>query len=473
MARRKIGRKIAGFAKKVGGRALKAAGGVARGVLAGKGLSGAVRGQLNKELASIIGQGAYHYGRQMAARKAAGRRGGIRGRGDYGYDGSQSIMNPATSTPRIHNETGNITLKRSEYLGDVISGPLSGSYSSFNNETYYVNPGLDLAQGGSSSWLAPIGASFQQYRYTQLVYEYRSTSGNAVSSTNAALGTVIMCAQYDASKPSFPNKQQMMDSQFAESCAPSCSKMFPIECKPSDAAHKLWDIRTGALTSSQSQNTYDFVNFQIATQGCQAASVNLGELWVHYTVVLEKTTTNNVGTIMQQANYTFTSNITGQGTAPTASSPLGNTTTKIVPAPGNRLPLTFIQAGSNTAQVNLPDTIQQGLFLFEFYWRGTSTASLVPPTITASASGNCALNNVVVFSPNAASQASAYSTPSATSNILYASVYLQITAGGLAFEAAANGNGVILSSGGTFPATCTDLQIFVSQQNPLVVGAGL
>lgn len=466
--RKRFGKKVAGFAKKVGRRTLKAGYGVAKRVARGQSIRAAVGSQLRRELQTIVGKGAYSMTRSSGAMRP--RRRYIRGRGAYS-ESSGSIM-PSATDSMIAGEDGCVVLRRSEYLGDVFSGPLAGSYSQFTAQTYYVNPGLSLDQGGASNWLAPVGASFQQYKYNKLLFEFVSTSGNAISSTNSSLGTVIMCCQYDSSRKPFPNKQQMMDSQFAKAFAPSKTEKFPVECKASREAMKLYDIRTGPLTASQSQNTYDFVQFQIATQGCQAAGINLGEIWVHYEVVLDKPNTNNVGTLMPQANYTWTNNISGQGTAPSGSSPLGNSTTKLVASPTNQLPLTFIQTSGGTAQVNLPDTIQQGVFFFEFYWRGSATASISPPTFSASASGNCELQNLVIFSPNSAGQLPSYSTPSTTATIAYCSCYLKINAGGMSVDGAVYGNGVVLANG-TIPSSCTDLQIVVTQVNQLVLGNGL
>lgn len=403
---------------------------------------------------------------------------GFAGSGAYrivkGKSKGKSIMPARMREPRMRGEGGSVVIARREYLGDILSGNLNGSYTSFNSQTFYVNPGLDLAQGGASGWLAPIGASFQQYRYRKLIFEFKSTSGNAISSTNSALGTVFMACQYDSSRPPYKNKQQMLDSLFAVEVKPSQSKYFAVEAKNSKEAYKLYDIRTGPLQSNQSQNTYDYVAFQIATQGMQAAQVNLGELWVDYEVCLEKTASNNIGGIIPCANYTWTNNISGQGTVPTHLLPLGDTTTRLVPSPNNQLPLTFIQAALGASQINLPDTIQQGLFLFELYWRGTSAASAAPPIFAASASGNCFLENVVVFSPNSAGQIPAYSTPTITTALLYASCYLGVTAGGNGnTQGAAYANGVTLTVSAVFPSSITDLQILVTQVNDNVVGNGL
>lgn len=39
------------------------------------------------------------------------------------------------------------------------------------------------------------------------MYEYKSTSGDAISSTNNALGTVVMSAEYNVVSPPFSTKQ--------------------------------------------------------------------------------------------------------------------------------------------------------------------------------------------------------------------------------------------------------------------------
>lgn len=462
--------------KKVGKRVVRAAGSVGRSVLAGQGLAGAVRGQLNSELAELAGQGAYDYGKQAAARQRRMGQRVIRGRGDYEVSGeenpSTSVMNPRTAfAPRIKNEVGVIEIKRSEYLGDLISGPLVNGASAFTSENYFVNPGLDLANGGASNWLAPIGAQFQQYRYKQLVFEYRATSGASVASTNTSLGTVIMAAQYDASKPNYPNKQQAMDSQFAVSAAPDKSIMYPVECKTSMEALKLWDVRTGQLLPGQSQNTYDFVNFQIMTQGMQAAGANLGELWVHYTVCLEKTSANSSGTTIRTASYRWTNNVTGQGTAPVAAGGkyLGDTTTKWVPQANNQLPLIISSSDPiyGDAAIIFPPQIQQGTYLVSVMYKGSAT--LTAGGLQLNPAGNIHEVPACCYSPLSAGQVDAFTSTSTLDSpaTIFGSMYVNINAG--AVSPTANLVAVIA---GTLPANVTDVQISVTEVNINVVQTG-
>jgi len=450
--------------KKVAKRGVRAAAGVARGVASGKTPMAAVRAQVHKELAAITGQGAYR------VRRATGRR-TIRGRGDYELDGAPgSIMNPRTAfEPRVKNEMGKIRVARSEYLGDILSADsLTGSATPFTLQNYFVNPGLDLANGGASNWLAPIGASFQQYRYEQAVFEFRTTSGSAISSTNATLGTIIMAGNYDASKPNYQNKQQMMDSQFAVSGAPSKSIMYPLECKSELQSLKLWDIRTNQLLPQQSQNTYDFVNFQIATQGMQAASSNLGELWFHYDLCLEKTNTGSAGTTLRTANYTWTNNITGQGTAPTSVNPVGDATTKWVASKGNQLPLTF---DIPDQQYVLPYQIQQGTYLIELYLRGSTTtgagSSLFQFTPSLTGLTNC------IFSPNSSSQLANFqiSLTLDSASIMYSQAYFTVNSEGQNFVDG-NEHGINIY-GGTWPTSLDDVQIIITELNPNAIGNGV
>jgi len=358
-----------GAALMVAGRTARVAAGVGARVLTGQSLSSAIHSQVVRELSSIAGRGDY-----KTTKRGTRQRRTIRGRGDYELSGAPgSLMNPRTAfEPRMKNEVGIVEISRSEYLGDVFSAA-SGTPSIFNLQSFLVNPGLDISLGGASAWLAPIGSAFQQYRYKQLVFEFRTTSGASVASANTSLGTIIMAANYDSSRPNYTNKQQMMDSQFAVSAAPDKSIMFPVECKNKLEALKLWDIRTGALLPNQSQNTYDFVNFQIATQGMQATSVNLGELWVHYTVCLEKTSTTSSNSLIQTANYR---NFGPAGANITPGCPLGigGPGGVLYPSPYSNLPLTFSYAG-NANSIIFPPYVSSGNYLVVITWAANAAGA--------------------------------------------------------------------------------------------------
>lgn len=154
----------------------------------------------------------------------------------------------------------------------------------FANSPYYINPGL--AQ--TFPWLSGIAAQYQQYKFNGLLFEYKSTSGNAVSSTNAALGTVAMATNYNVISPVFVNKREILTTEFASVAPPSSDVLHPIECKRSQTSIDPFFVRTAAPVVGSDDRFNDMGLFQIATEGMQAVDVTLGELWVTYDVTFYK-----------------------------------------------------------------------------------------------------------------------------------------------------------------------------------------
>jgi len=165
-----------------------------------------------------------------------------------------------------------------EYLGDITTAAVAGTFS---NQTFIVNPG----QFATFPWLATIAQNFEQYRFHGIVFEFRSTSGDSLTSTNTALGTVIMATDYNPNALPYSTKQIMENSQYAQSTKGSLSQVHGLVC---DNDHKLFTRTGSVLPVNDSLKWYDHANFQIATTGFQGTSVNVGELWVTYVVELFK-----------------------------------------------------------------------------------------------------------------------------------------------------------------------------------------
>lgn len=215
-------------------------------------------------------------------------------------------------------------VKHREFIQDIFSGPLpllnglttfevakpipfavagdptSGNYAKPADRAA-LGPGFPLNPGCSATfpWLSRVAAQFQEYRFMGLVFQFVSCSANALSSTNTSLGTVIMGTNYNSNQSAFVRKQQMENSSYVNSARPASSQMHGIECDPSQNPLPLAYIRDNyiPITAVSPANPNPIVNdlrmsdqglFQIATIGCQADRINLGELWVEYDVLLVK-----------------------------------------------------------------------------------------------------------------------------------------------------------------------------------------
>jgi hypothetical protein len=205
--------------------------------------------------------------------------GWITGTGDYKTN-FRSISSNACTVPSFRNSDSTVITHR-EYIQDIFSG--TGTPSAFSTTVLPLNPG----QTSTFPWLAQIAANYEEYDIQGMVFEFNSTSGNSVASTNTALGTVIMATEYDPTKPVFESKLAMDNYSFAVSIKPSESFLHAVECKKNRTPVKQLYVRTGSNTGTDLRWT-DFGNFTIATYGCPAAGTNLGELWVTYKVKLIK-----------------------------------------------------------------------------------------------------------------------------------------------------------------------------------------
>jgi len=208
-----------------------------------------------------------------------GRRAGqwfadITGSGAYAVN-SNSLLNMGNQIPMFKNNSGSTRLRHREFITDI------NSYTNFTELSYAINPGLQQ----SFPWLSQIASYYEQYRFHGLIYEFKSTSANALNSTNTALGTIIMATEYDVLDVPFTNKQQMEAYEFSSSCKPSDCMIHPVECDPRQTTiTELYVRSTAPLAGSNSDlRFHDLGNFQIAGVGSQAVAV-VGELWVSYDV---------------------------------------------------------------------------------------------------------------------------------------------------------------------------------------------
>lgn len=194
--------------------------------------------------------------------------GNVTGLGDYKVNSNTLLglankgqVDGSTGPPKFVNSQNGWRIQHREYIQDVFSS------TAFELINFFINPGLST----SFPWLSKIAQQFEQFKFHGLIYEFRSTSADALNSTNTALGTVIMGTDYNAAAPNFPNKPIMEQNEWTTSAKPSCSFMHPIECAPNQAAVKLWYVRTGEILDGTDQRLYDLANFQFATVvGCLA-----------------------------------------------------------------------------------------------------------------------------------------------------------------------------------------------------------
>tara|TARA_B110001454_G_C12714776_1_gene432183 strand:+ start:1213 stop:2568 length:1356 start_codon:yes stop_codon:yes gene_type:complete len=179
---------------------------------------------------------------------------------------------------------GGTVIRFQEYLADVYTTANVGAPDQFHIQSYDINP----AQENTFPWLSQLAGNFEQYYIEGLIFEFRSTSANALNSTNTALGSVMMATQYDVSDPIFRSKAEMLNYEFSNSTKPSANCLHMIECAPSQTVLSGLYTLSGAIPSGTDPRMFNLGRFSIATVGFQAANVNIGELHVTYQVRLCK-----------------------------------------------------------------------------------------------------------------------------------------------------------------------------------------
>jgi len=231
-----------------------------------------------QRLGSFIGEGADLLFSKVNPLK-------IFGFGDYApysYDvRANTLLSMGNSPPEIQNKAdGRVILRHREYIKDIVTG----ATSAFTVQSFPIQP----ADANTFPWLSTIAHCFEQYRLRGMIFEFKSTSADALNSTNTALGTVIMATEYDASRGDFTSKAEMENHQYAASARQSCSMLHPIECDRSQSTIDILYINEDPTITGPDLRFNDFGRFQIATVGQQGASVNIGELWVTYEIELLK-----------------------------------------------------------------------------------------------------------------------------------------------------------------------------------------
>jgi len=160
------------------------------------------------------------------------------------------------------------------FHGDEEIGNVNGG-NTFAVVQYPVNPG----QATTFPWLSKEAQLYERYVFTQLEFYYQTTL-NATSAT--AVGKVVYSMDFDASDAPPTSKQQAMDSEPAESCAPweNMALIIPtvqLEQCFTDAKY----VRPGGLPGASDIKTYDLGNLNVVTDS-NTATTALGELHVRY-----------------------------------------------------------------------------------------------------------------------------------------------------------------------------------------------
>lgn len=213
--------------------------------------------------------------------------GKILGRGAYVETGADisgldanSLVKPMSSNaiPAMHIDTeGAVRISKREFIGDILIA------TAFAVTPLRIEPII-------LPWLAQVATAWEKWIALGVVLEYVPTSGYAVASTSAALGTVSMCAVSDVGQVTniFPTtKVDVLTYGNSVSSSPAAPFCLPIECATDQQQIPVKYVRDGGATGATflpEQVVQQQV--QIVTGGSQnAVAVRCGELWITYDIM--------------------------------------------------------------------------------------------------------------------------------------------------------------------------------------------
>jgi len=290
------------------------------------------------------------------------------GRGDYKIKKNSLIL---AGQPPVINSNEKMDFHRiqhREYLGPVSSAASNGpNGSSFQVVAYSLNPGLPSLL----PWGSGIADNYEEYEIMGMVVCYRPTSGNATGA-NTTLGEVLIATNYNAGAPNFANAQQMLNSEYATQTKPSDSAFHMIECEPHKNPVSELYVRTGSVPTGEDVKTYDLGKLQVATQGCQTNSQQLGEIWITYDIAFYKPVLGGIGS----GNSIPTDHF--QLTAVASTTPLGTSQVQVV----GEGALGGVCNGATGTIYSFPNRVVSGTYFVMLTAAGTAAAYTAPTLVS-------------------------------------------------------------------------------------------
>lgn len=204
------------------------------------------------------------------------------GSGDYEVNSNTVVgqsLKASNGIPFMHNNGQSVVIRHKEFVTEV-----RGSQAFTVRQSFDINPG----RAETFPWLAGIASRFQEYRIKGMVWHYVPTSGNAVASTNAALGSVMLQTSYRSNDAPPTNKVEVLNEYWSSEAVPSEAFCHPIECDPKENPFNVQYVRTDAVPTGDSELMYDLGVTHLCVSGQQVDDTVLGDLWVTYEIELKK-----------------------------------------------------------------------------------------------------------------------------------------------------------------------------------------
>lgn len=167
-------------------------------------------------------------------------------------------------------------LAHREYVQEVFSS------QAFANTTFDINPNNSTL----FPWLAQIAPYYEEYEFHGLVFYFNTLSGDAVASTNPALGCVGMTTVYDPTDPPLSSKKECEEYVGVTAGVPARDVVHGVECKRnSNVLSRLYVLPSGdTLVNPEDKKFYSHGTLNLFTEGQQTTGNSMGELWVSYDI---------------------------------------------------------------------------------------------------------------------------------------------------------------------------------------------
>lgn len=296
----------------------------------------------------------------------------LTGFGDYNIHKNSIIKGEVPQVSNSMKPGSGTLITFKEYIGDVIS---SATANTFNVDSFQIKP----TDSKTFPWLSQIASNYQEWQAHGIVFEFKSSSGDALNSTNTSLGSVLMATNYNAAMDEWDNRSAMENTEYANSIKPSESCIHAIESARS--ASVISNLYTNDADGHSDIRLSSLGKFQISTSGFQGTSVNCGSLYVSYQIELLKPQVydglgEDVG-ILWLSNTNSVADATPLGATGWERHPTSNMNT-IVPT---------------STVLTLPYSSVTKSYMVSFYWNGASTALVQLPSFVASG-GATRIDNV-------------------------------------------------------------------------------
>lgn len=263
---------------------------------------------------------------------------------------------------------GSVRVIHREYITDLESS------KDFSADVWPINPG----NSDTFPWLHAVALQFEVFRLNKLRFEYVATSGDALNSTNAALGAIIMSTQYNATNPPFSSKFQMENYEGSVSVKPSKNAFHYVDCIRSRTPMNPMYVQSveqqiSSLNGQGNVLQYQLGQFYLASVGMQEAGYRCGELWVSYDITLIKPRLNPYLSLLAPIMDLY---IASTGTQ-TEKLPLGNVSDPIQAGynPINTMGTVFHANTGARSYWTMPNADPVGTLYRVTVWTGLSTTA--------------------------------------------------------------------------------------------------